>query len=1145
MAAYQSKYHIGLNSVGYIISQKGGRKYYQKKRAPSFVNKFGGGDIAYRDSTFWQYFVQTNWRNGAKQLKWDDPGKFWKSQNVDTSQLEQLTLSKALVSAGQLASGIKVNALEGWRATGSTPFGAGGEGAKTVSSDENYDGANQRCSGTTGSTTLTLDAAGGFANGDYVLIHQTRGTNAGKWEKNKIVSGGGTTTLVLEIALQNSYAYGSGADQAQIIELKQYSSVTVNSTKTWSAVAWDGTKGGIVAFMCSGTTTVTGTISAAGAQGSGTTGGAGKGFRGGTGINSSDGSTAYQGEGSSGASSQSTSANGNGAGGSTKAAGSQAGTSGGGGHSDAGTSGVTVGGSTGGTGGSSAGQANLSTSMFFGGGGGGTAASDTNGKGGGGGGGIVFIITKTLTVTGSITVSGGAGQNSGSVDGGSSGGGAGGSILVKAQTATLGTNLLTAAAGAGGTYSGRAGGNGATGRIHLDYSSLYTGTTSPTVDVLIDNTLIDQAASITSTMYGGGSDGKVYSHDGSTTWTEAFDCRRLAWYDPTEDGGNEVGDSGGTEYAAAQSFQLAAAQTVKAVQVKVKKFAGTPGDITVRIETDSSSKPSGTLANASATTTIPAFTSTSYGWITCEFASSFSLAATTSYWIVLKTDAAANDNCYAWAALVTGAYASGTDATSTDGGSTWSAGTRDHSFRVLSQSTSVNCMLTAQVSGVQKLYIGTGSPTGTTNGDARLYSYDGTTWALVKSFVTATESYIGCITEYSEDSKWYLGIGPQAKMYYTADFSTFTLSKRINVPDNPGYIYALKEYNGLLFGGGGSPEQLPTQYYSGFVQYYDTTKWRKLYDYDFTVIKSMEFYDAYLFQGTYHGHLYVYDTSSLNPLFNFKDDYNYQVQVHGMQYYDDKLYLGLYPQEGTGDTNVGVWRFDRRGLSLAHYVSGVIGYRCFAVVNGIFYIGTGDNGYVYRLSTTNYETQGYYQSSYFDANLPSIPKLYNTVTVRHDPLVSGQSIVVYYKFKESDSWTTLGTSSTVSDTEEILTFPAGTTSRKISLKVELNTTTTTGTPKLTEVVMQYSLYPDKKWQWTMRLLAKSDLMLLDKTEDARTSTTIRSTLESLMDTETLYSYVDIDGTTYNVLVTDIDQNSWVVNQDTVNEDEVVLTLLEA
>src|SRR3989304_4136700 len=116
MAYLDSKYHVKIDTVGYTLApSRGGRKAYQKKTAPFFVGKFGSGDSSYRDATAWQFWVQTNWRNGSHQLKWDDPGKFWKSSNVDTTEPEALTLSRALVSAGQVEAGAKINCIGSWR----------------------------------------------------------------------------------------------------------------------------------------------------------------------------------------------------------------------------------------------------------------------------------------------------------------------------------------------------------------------------------------------------------------------------------------------------------------------------------------------------------------------------------------------------------------------------------------------------------------------------------------------------------------------------------------------------------------------------------------------------------------------------------------------------------------------------------------------------------------------------------------------------------------------------------------------------------------------------------------------------------------------------------------------------------------------
>lgn len=1132
MSAYANKYNIGLNGKGYVISQnKQGVRYYQKKKAPTFVNKYGGGDASYRDATFWQYFVQTNWRNGSKQLKFDDPGKFWKSANVDTTILEELKLSKAFLSAGQIAAGIKANVIEAWRADAAIQaFGTGADGALTISGNTTEAPIDSACTGTAGSTSLSATNAS-FASAQVVLIHQTRGTGAGLWEKRTIASYS-AGTIVLTEPLTNSYVSG-----AQVRVLKQYSAVTINSGITYTAKAWDGTVGGILAFLCNGTVTVTGTITATG-----------KGFRGGSHVASPN--YAYQGEGTAGAGGISPANNGNGGGGGGPRASGGTGANGANGL-------IGLNGDAGdyrGAGGAATGSADLTTMVFGGGGGAGGNSTwgytEDRGGSGGNGGGIIFIIGKTVSLTGAIQANGNNGQNAVGSDGAGGSAGAGGSILLRGQTLTLGTNLTTASGGASGGANGGGGGAngqapGAVGRIHIDYSTTVTGTTTPTLDTKQDSTLVDIPASTTSTAYAGGSNGRIYSWDGGTTWTEVFDTRALTWFDTGTDTSFIIGDDAGTEKAIAQSFQIPTTTKVKGVRVYLKKVDGTPGDITVRIETNSSTVPSGTLADANATTTIPAFTTSTYGWITVDFPTNFNLSATTTYWLVLKTAAAANDNNYELAGKTATGYASGNNATSTNGGSSWTAGTSDAYFKILGNPTSVNCMLITKVGGLKKLYIGTGDPDGTENTDARLYSFDGSTWALTKTFATATESVISSLTEYSSNSTVYLGVGPQAKIYSTTDFSTFTVAKDVDVPQNPGYVYTMKEYNRVLHVGGGSPDSIPTQYYNGFLNIYDTTAWNILYPFDFTVIKSLEFYDAYLFMGTYHGHLYVYDTSSLNPLFNFKDQYGYQTSIHAMKYFDDKLYLALYPQAGTGDTNSGIWLFDRRGLTQAHTIDGVTGYRCFAVLNGSLLVGTGDDGYVYKLSADTYASSGWYQSSYFDANLPSIDKLYNAVTIRHDPLATGQSITVYYRFKESDSWTLLGLSNSVGAEEKVLSFPTGISSKKISLKVELATSNTSSSPKLTEVIMQYSLYPTRKFQWTLRLKAKQALRLLDGTLEPRTAEEIRQDLEDLFSEQQLYHYVDVDGTSYNVLVHDLDTDSWVINSGDVNEEQVAITLLEA
>jgi hypothetical protein len=369
--------------------------------------------------------------------------------------------------------------------TASNYFGNGADGALTISSNTTEAPIDSACTGTTGTYTLSATNAS-FAADQIILIHQTTGTGAGAWQRNKIQSyTAGTITLVE--ALNTTYVTG-----AQVRVVKQHTDVTVNTGITYTAKAWNGTVGGILAFIASGTVTVTGTITASG-----------KGYRGGASVGPSQGANGNQGEGENGTGSASTAANGQGGGGGSRDNIGTGATAGGGGGGGSGTTGTTgqngeSASNPGGTGGSAGGSADLTTMRF--GGGGGSGGTDTGGpsqSGAGGiGGGAIFIAGVTITVTGAIASNGTAGQDgiSGVSIGG--GGGAGGSILLKGQVNTLGSSLITATGGAGGAGGNGpggvgfgTGGAGAVGRIHLDYLTSYTGTTSPTLNVTQDSTL--------------------------------------------------------------------------------------------------------------------------------------------------------------------------------------------------------------------------------------------------------------------------------------------------------------------------------------------------------------------------------------------------------------------------------------------------------------------------------------------------------------------------------------------------------------------------------------------------------------------------------------------------------------------------------
>ena len=330
-------------------------------------------------------------------------------------------------------------------------FGDGSGGDLVMSADATDAPIDSACSGASGSFALSATNVS-FAPGQIVLIHQTQGTNAHAWELNKIQSYvAGTITLALP--LQNTYGTG-----AQVIVASQYDNFTINTGKTLTSKAWNGTVGGIIVRFARTSMTITGTILTTGC-----------GYRGG--LHGQQFANGYSGEGDPGVGTMSGTNNGNGG------AGKQSEGSGGGNGAAAIANPTSAG-----AGGLAAGTADL-TSLPLGGGGGGAGdgqANTANGAGGNGAG-IVFLLSPSVTITGAITLTGN--PNGAPCDVGHRGGsGAGGSCLIKCKTATLGSSLITALAGTA-TANGSA---GSVGRVHIDYKTSYTGTTNPTIDARQD-----------------------------------------------------------------------------------------------------------------------------------------------------------------------------------------------------------------------------------------------------------------------------------------------------------------------------------------------------------------------------------------------------------------------------------------------------------------------------------------------------------------------------------------------------------------------------------------------------------------------------------------------------------------------------------
>ena len=345
------------------------------------------------------------------------------------------------------------------------------------------------------STTLALASSAGLAVSDLLLVWQTQGgtytsgvstsidlvqASVGHYELARIVALNGNSVEV-DHGLENSYALG-----AQVIRVPEFTEVSVPEGAQITASAWNGVRGGVVAFLARGSLTLGGSIQVDG-----------RGFRGGS-VLSTDISpctcecttansplddlgcasgVSRRGEGLERsteafgltACGRGNRANGGGGGGHHNAGG------GGGGNGSAGSVGgdawcKSAGNLSAGSGGGGV-EATLLQALSFGGGGG--AGQQNNGlsTSGGNGGGVVFLRARTMSGSGTLRANGQSAAAAG--NDGAGGGGAGGSILVQlAESATCG-GLQAIGGNGGNAQSGHgAGGAGGGGRVRLQASEV-------------------------------------------------------------------------------------------------------------------------------------------------------------------------------------------------------------------------------------------------------------------------------------------------------------------------------------------------------------------------------------------------------------------------------------------------------------------------------------------------------------------------------------------------------------------------------------------------------------------------------------------------------------------------------------------------
>jgi hypothetical protein len=96
----RNKYHIAINTIGYILRGAPNAPAYTRSVIPSQVNRLAISDINYSDfaGTGLFYTAQTDWSGGVKDESiWRDDAKYYYSHNIDTySKPGAISVEKAL-----------------------------------------------------------------------------------------------------------------------------------------------------------------------------------------------------------------------------------------------------------------------------------------------------------------------------------------------------------------------------------------------------------------------------------------------------------------------------------------------------------------------------------------------------------------------------------------------------------------------------------------------------------------------------------------------------------------------------------------------------------------------------------------------------------------------------------------------------------------------------------------------------------------------------------------------------------------------------------------------------------------------------------------------------------------------------------------
>ncbi len=230
-----------------------------------------------------------------------------------------------------------------------------------------------------------------------------------------------------------------------------------------------------------------------------------------------------------------------------------------------------------------------------------------------------------------------------------------------------------------------------------------------------------------------------------------------------------------------QPFQFTEAVDITGAEIHIRtNLASTGAEITVRVETDSDNKPSGTLANANLTATIAGFNDQTYSWKAVTY-SSTNLSANTKYWLMAKiTSETGTDTDYR--------HAYSSDAYASNALSKWRS---DTGVWVTDASADFAIRIVGSISTTTSTTTSTSSSTSTTTSSSTSTSTTSTTTST--STTSTSTSTTSTSTSTTSTSSSTTSTSSSTSTTSTSSSTSITTSTSSSTTTTLQYIYSVEE----------------------------------------------------------------------------------------------------------------------------------------------------------------------------------------------------------------------------------------------------------------------------------------------------------------------------------------------------------------